>query len=320
MGIDYYNKINVSGPSLNAFRKYAKEGGEFICNDPSGHSYGSIFYHEEYPKKTKDLRRDCEAHAFEAEDSIEIRLEGKNADLHWNLEALSKLFSDLKFELIDWDDASGSVGFVCYCNGQVKSFESACMDDSVLESFCVDDKNWVNGMYQLGWDTECIIQLIVQGEALDCFSQWLDGKLPDLEKIIPTPEPLITGRLLNDSECKWLRDKYEKELTDWRIENWGTSTNIFEDVNFESPRIEIGKNQITLKFATFETPPKRAIKKLSQMFPELSFALIYRIDWEKERKLILYLNGEACDEVEVTIKHNADYLQLLRHRQESDNA
>jgi len=277
MGVEYWNKINVSGPSLNAFRKYAKERGEFICTDPRGNSYGSIIYHEEYPKKNEDLYSYCEAHAFEAEDSIEIRLDGKGAYLYWNLEALSKLFSDLKFELIEFDDTSGQVGFLCFCNGQEKSYECAIQDDSVLESFCGNANKWVNGSYQLGLDTECIIQLIVQGEALDDFSQWLDGKLPDLEKITPTPEPLITSRLLSDSECKWLRDKYEKELTDWRIENWGTSTNIFEDVNFESPPIEIRNDQITLKFATFETPPKRAIKKLSQMFPELSFALSYRI-------------------------------------------
>lgn len=300
MGVDSYHKINVSGSSLNLFRKYAEEKGEFVGNPPHANSYGSIFWLEECPKDK--LYSYCTALAFQTGDEIEIRLDLKNAYICGNLEALSKMFPDLKFKAVGWDGDTNVVELVCYTNGVEDYHNGAHPEDSYWGSSYRGDSEWIDGMYQLGLDSECIAELIVRGETLDGFNQWLDGKMLSFEKITPTPDGLLKSRLLNGNACKWLQDKYEKELTDWRVENWGTSNDIFQGSDdWRHGLIEIKSDQTTINFATVWTPPKPAIKRLSQMFPELNFGLIYHGDWQKERKAIMYINGEACDDVEVSV-------------------
>ena len=300
MGVESFHKINVSGPSINLFRQYAEAKGELVGNPPDAVSYGSIFWLKDCPKD--ELYSNCEAVAFQSGDEIEIRLAAKNAYICGNLEALSRMFSDLKFKALGWDDTSGALDLICFTNGVKNYDKSVYPEKSQFGSSYPGDSEWVDGMYQLGLDSECLAELNVRGETLGTFNQWLDGKMLSFEEITPTPNRLLKSQLLANNTCKWIRDKYEKELTDWRMENWGTSSDISHGADVcGRDLIGIRPGQITIEFATVWTPPKQAIKRLSQMFPELSFGLTYHGDWEKERKAIMYISGEVCDEIEVII-------------------
>lgn len=291
MGYCSWHKINVSGPNIKAFRArlentlqldYSENSrGEMIIGSDRCITY---LWLNNRPSNIGDLNGGCEAYAFPEGDGIEIRYNGR-CYVWEHVKLLSQYFPDLKFEAIGKDDALPSVELVCFNNGLMDYHDDAQPGDP----------KWIDAMIQLGDDEECIAELIISGETLVRFIKWMDGKNLSLEKIAPIPYAMSKSRVLNDNACYLDKSKYEKNLLDWRIENWGTSADLWQD------SVNTKNNQITVKFKTEWTPPKPAIKKLSQMFPDLYFGLVYRFWREEEWKVVMYLNGEVCHDVEVSI-------------------
>ena len=96
----------------------------------------------------------------------------------------------------------------------------------------------------------------------------------DFQKIIPRPK---------SEENNWF---------DWNCANWGTKWNA--DSGF------LNKN--TISFFTAWTPPEPIVKKLSEMFPNVSFSMKFTEPGDRFYGRYEYKNGIAIKRIEKDYK------------------
>ena len=114
----------------------------------------------------------------------------------------------------------------------------------------------------------------------------------DFNKVIPQPKEFDDTRSPNDNreQAKELLEKYGAEdWYVWRRKNWNTKWNAHCAVNDGN----------IIEFETAWNTPRNVIKKLSTMYPDLSFEVIYADeDWGVNYGAYTFVNGEyTFDEI-----------------------
>ena len=124
----------------------------------------------------------------------------------------------------------------------------------------------------------CSNTIVVSGNDLTKFREFLGDGEGFLSKIAPTPQPLVdtvSGWSGNPEEQKKVEEQQAanllqygfKDWYDWNIGTWGTKW----DVNAEIDDGSSIDTQIIFSFESAWAPPQKAISLLAQKFPELSF-------------------------------------------------
>jgi hypothetical protein len=97
----------------------------------------------------------------------------------------------------------------------------------------------------------CSNKVTVSGDLIK-FKTWLNGEPFCLNKIVPIDKTLLEGQ-------GWY---------DWRINNWGTKWDV------EAVAEDLG-DTIVFNFETAWGPPRMAIVKLCELFPEINIVHSY---------------------------------------------
>lgn len=315
MSTEYYNKLEVSGPSLAAFTTW-------LNGRPL--SFNTIV------PLPKELPRDKHRKRTQAHSDVligrygvdnlddwiyanwgtrEIGYWGDSPDANGNtdnyfisnqdaasvmyfmtcngvpipaIKTLSAMFSDLNFDLSYICPGYACAGICRIING-TDTYEAIAKKDprfrAIGESFA-DEKA---GIY-------CDMELVVSGPRLNDFGQWLGESPLSLDRIIPIPDELASAKHILHP----LLPNPNVALREWRIQNWGTPSNI-ESLNyFLEDKSKF--SELSLYFDTCWTPPIPAITVLSRKFSELHFVLTY---WMEDARagIFSFMDGKtSCDE------------------------
>jgi len=151
----------------------------------------------------------------------------------------------------------------------------------------------------------CSNTIVVSGEAADVteFNEWLgDGKAL-LNKIKPTPQPLVetmSGFHGDPEEQKKLEEKSAANVKefgyanwyDWNIGNWGTKW----DVDAEVDDVSSINEQVIFSFESAWAPPQRAISAIAEKFNKLTIRHSYLEEGVGFVGYDLYEKGELANE------------------------
>ena len=133
-------------------------------------------------------------------------------------------------------------------------------------------------------------------------SMFPEERCIDFNLISPTPKELLECEAPNPNkeQTAYFKKKYKTEdWYNWNNKNWGTKWTTI-GVNFEK-----SQNEIDIAFQTAWCPPNPIIKKLSKLFPKLTFTL-------------KYAEGGCCFAGEDTYKNNKKtssiYTEDINHK------
>lgn len=151
----------------------------------------------------------------------------------------------------------------------------------------------------------CSNTIVVSGEAADIFkfNEWLDDGKALLNKIKPTPQPLVetmSGFHGDPEEQKKLEEKSAANVKefgyanwyDWNIGNWGTKW----DVDAEVDDVSSINEQVIFSFESAWAPPQRAIALMAELFPSLTIRHSYLEEGVGFVGYDLYEKGELANE------------------------
>jgi hypothetical protein len=150
----------------------------------------------------------------------------------------------------------------------------------------------------------CSNTIVVSGDDLTKFREFLDNGRSFLSKINPTPQPLVdtvSGWSGNPEEQKKIEEKQAanllqygaKDWYDWNIHNWGTKW----DVDAEFDDASSTDTEIILSFESAWAPPQVAISSLAEKFPELSIRHSYFEEGMCFVGVDEYSNGVIANEI-----------------------
>ena len=128
----------------------------------------------------------------------------------------------------------------------------------------------------------CSNTIVVSGNDLTKFREFLDDGRALLSKISPTPQALtetMAGWNGDPEKQKKLEEKQASNLLrygakdwyDWNISNWGTKWDVDADIDDASST----DTEIIFSFKSAWAPPQRAISALAEKFPEVSIRHSY---------------------------------------------
>jgi hypothetical protein len=128
----------------------------------------------------------------------------------------------------------------------------------------------------------CSNTIVVSGNDLTKFREFLGDGTTLLSKIAPTPQTLVetvAGWSGNPEEQKKIEAQEEinlkehgfKNWYDWNIGMWGTKW----DVDAEIDESSSTENEIIMSFESAWAPPQKAISLLAEKFPSLSIRHSY---------------------------------------------
>lgn len=119
-----------------------------------------------------------------------------------------------------------------------------------------------------------------------------------LEKILPTPQELKDGsatETVEETMAQNLERFGAKDWYDWRVENWGTKWDVEAEIEDLGEYVTWARlpSQVQYTFESAWAPPIEAIRKLSQQYPELHFALAYEEEGMGFGGYVVIENGET---------------------------
>jgi hypothetical protein len=152
-----------------------------------------------------------------------------------------------------------------------------------------------------------------------------EGLLFDFNKIIP--EPSWNWKTFSDGVGKYCDEKKEFEINGkkkildwywWRVLFWGTKWNLGKDYL----QIDRFDNQVVMRFGTAWSPPEPIVKKLSEMFPALTFKLEYEESGYAYYGFFDCENGEVVrdDSYNITKESHPHYFEFEEDDEDDNNA
>lgn len=122
--------------------------------------------------------------------------------------------------------------------------------------------NWVKNNLRIKSNGEKVLEIL---EMLKD-----EGDNMTFEKVVPTPEELLTepSPQRDDKKAKKFKEKYgADDWYDWRCRNWGCKWDASESGFYEQD----GYSMVT--FETPWSPPREFLESLSKMFPKVEFEM-----------------------------------------------
>lgn len=142
--------------------------------------------------------------------------------------------------------------------------------------------NWVKNNLRIKSNGEKVLEIL---EMLKD-----EGDNMTFEKVVPTPEELLTepSPQRDDKKAKKFKEKYgADDWYDWRCRNWGCKWDASESGFYEQDGYSM------VSFETPWSPPDEFIKSLSRMFPSVTFEMQYAEEGIGYIGYIVVENGEV---------------------------